>query len=137
MTIFEYLYRDASNYKAWGQILLSGPVSEQDNDNLIRCLESGQFFVAEQVGLPPLFQDVWRLNGGPTADDHGWHEFVELRPATADEVQDDLPVWGTAAELLTKFQSIKSKMAKIDSLARLTGSRPASQQQTQQLSAKY
>jgi hypothetical protein len=28
--IFEYLYRDASNYKAWGEVLLSGAPTENE-----------------------------------------------------------------------------------------------------------
>ena len=29
-TIFEYLYRDASNYKVWGTLLLDGVANEID-----------------------------------------------------------------------------------------------------------
>lgn len=111
-SIFEYLYRDASNYKAWGRIMLSGAASMQDYNCLISYLESSQFFVAELIGISPLYEELWELNGGPNEDDHGWHEFVELRPATVDEVQEGLPVWGTVAELLAKLQSTKTKKPK-------------------------
>ena len=104
-SVLEYMYRDAGNYKAWGKLLLSGSVSEQDNDNLIQCLESGQFFVAEQVGVPTLYKELWQLNGGPNKDDHGWHEFVELRLATADEIREDLPIWGTLEQLVSRFHN--------------------------------
>ena len=45
--IFEYLYRDASNYKAWGELLLSNIPSQSDISALKACLESDVYFVAE------------------------------------------------------------------------------------------
>ena len=49
--VFEYVYRDASNYKAWGKILLSGIPSQNDTAALLACFESDEYFVAEQVGI--------------------------------------------------------------------------------------
>lgn len=83
--VFEYLYRDASNYKACGEILLSGDPSKINIETLRACLESGEYFVAEQVGIPPVYKELWDMSGGPTSDDHALHEFVTLRAASEDE----------------------------------------------------
>ena len=103
-TAFEYRYRDASNYKAWGRILLNGRLSDADRALVIDSLEDGEFFVAEQVGIPPLYQALYQLSDGPTEDDHGWHEFV----AFTDQVPaDDEPLWGSANDLALRFAGVK------------------------------
>lgn len=76
--VFEYQYRDASNYKAWGEMLLSGVPSQNDIATLRARLESDVHFVAEQVGIPALYQQLWDF-GGPNCDDHALHEFVALQ----------------------------------------------------------
>jgi hypothetical protein len=103
--VFEYLYRDASNYKAWGEILLSGIPSQGDIEALRACLESGEQFVAEQVGIPPIYQELWDLSGGPTSDDHALHEFVTLRAANEDD-RKSLPLFGELSSLLKTFQAV-------------------------------
>ena len=103
--VFEYLYRDASNYKAWGEILLSGVPSQNDIAALRACLESDEYFVAEQVGLPAVYKELWGLSGGPTSDDHALHEFVALREASEDE-RKSLPLFGELSGLLKTFQTV-------------------------------
>lgn len=103
--VFEYLYRDASNYKAWGAILLSGVPSQTDLAALRARLDSGEYFVAEQVGIPAVYKELWNLSGGPTSDDHALHEFVTLRVATDDE-RKSLPLFGDLSNLLKTFQTI-------------------------------
>lgn len=103
--VFEYLYRDASNYKAWGTILLSGVPSQNDIAALRARLESGEYFVAEQVGIPAVYKELWDLSGGPTSDDHALHEFVNLRQATTEETA-TLPPFGSLSKLLEAFQVV-------------------------------
>ena len=103
--VFEYLYRDASNYKAWGKILLSGAPSQNDIVALRACLESGEYFVAEQVGIPAIYKDLWDLSGGRTSDDHALHELIELRAATEDEKK-SLPPFGKLSSLIRTFQAV-------------------------------
>jgi hypothetical protein len=57
---FEYLYRCAGNYKEWGEVLLSNPehrpldeLEAEIRSNLI----DGEFFIAEQIGIPTLYFD--------------------------------------------------------------------------------
>jgi hypothetical protein len=68
-------------------------------------LESGEYFVAEQVGIPPVYKGLWDLSGGPTSDDHALHEFAALRMASEDERQ-SLPLFGDISDLLKTFQSV-------------------------------
>lgn len=103
--VFEYLYRDASNYKAWGEILLSGVPSPDDIAALRACLESDEYFVAEQVGIPAVYKELWDLSGGPNSDDHALHEFVALRAANEDE-RKTLPLFGGLPSLLKTFQAV-------------------------------
>jgi len=103
--VFEYLYRDASNYKAWGKILLSGVPSQNDIATLRACLESDEYFVAEQVGLPAVYKELWDLSGGPTSDDHALHEFVALRDASEDE-RESLPLYGDLSSFLKTFKTV-------------------------------
>lgn len=104
-TLFEYLYRDASNYKAWGQLLIAGDVSHDYYEALVSCLETDDLFVAEQVGIPPLYEKLWALSGGKTEDDHAYHQFFELRPATNEEITELEPFTDTD-ELLKRFQQV-------------------------------
>jgi hypothetical protein len=57
-TIFEYLYRDSSNYKVWGKLRLTGTTSPDDETALRDCLESEELFIAEQVEIPVLYREL-------------------------------------------------------------------------------
>lgn len=103
--VFEYLYRDASNYKAWGKLLLLGAPSQNNLAALKKCLESDLYFVAEQVGIPAVYEELWELSGGPTSDDHALHEFVSLRVAT-DEEKEAMPIFGELTSLLKAFEVV-------------------------------
>lgn len=103
--VFEYLYRDASNYKAWGEMLLSGAPADGEIAVLRGYLESGEYFVAEQVGIAAVYEELWQLSGGPTGDDHALHEFVGVRAATEDEIT-SMPLYGTWSDLLVRFKSV-------------------------------
>ena len=74
---FEYLYRDAGNYKNWGEVVFSNPrsvsadiVTAMAEQVLIDCA----FFVATKADVPDLHfadhdEDL----------DHGWHEVHAFR----------------------------------------------------------
>jgi hypothetical protein len=73
---FEYLYRDASNYKVWGSLVFAGRITNDLARRLSRALESSEFFIAHQVRVPELFLGLphWPLE----QDDHCWHEFGRI-----------------------------------------------------------
>lgn len=105
-SLFEYVYRDASNYKSWGALLLGGAASDADTKDLQRHFDSGGYFIAEQLGIPPLYAELWAFSGGPTIDDHVWHTFHALRPATAKEMKG--PVFDTLKNLLKKVKAVQT-----------------------------
>ena len=104
-SVFEYLYRDASNYKAFGVLLLEGKASKPHRAKIVEVLDGGEFFVAEQVGVPTLYQELWKFSNGPTEDDHVWHTFVRLRAATNGDLQE--VGWGTLDLLVEKGAAVK------------------------------
>jgi len=82
-----YLYRDASNYKQHGEVILSNEtqLTIEEIDKQIRSLISdGLFFIAGQVQLEERFFAV------VSEDDHPWHEFVQVE-ATTDPTFDPVP----------------------------------------------
>ena len=84
---FIYLYRDASNYKQHGEVILSNEtqLAVEEIDQTIRSLLSdGSFFIARQVQLEERFFTV------VNEDDHPWHEFVQVE-STTDPIFDPVP----------------------------------------------
>lgn len=104
LCVFEYLYRDASNYKAWGTLALRGTPTKSDLEVLAAHFESGKFFIAEQLGIPPLYAELWQFSNGPSIDDHVWHTFYALRPATEEDIKE--PVFGTVKSLISKINTV-------------------------------
>jgi hypothetical protein len=100
--VFEYLYRDAGNYKAFGAGLVRVGGGEDAEARIRAALGAEGTFVAEQCGIPPLYGGLWELSGGPTADDHALHEFVRLRPA--DDEDRALPELGSLAALVARLR---------------------------------
>lgn len=104
--IFDYMYCDASNYKAFGALLLTGGVTEEDRKRFMSKLAGREFFIAEQVGVPALYEELWEFSDGPTEDDHVWHTFNQFRPPIEEEAE--LPVWGSVSDLFERFERIDS-----------------------------
>jgi len=101
--VFEYLYRDASNFKAFGQLLLAGKVSVEYIAELRSYLDYGEYFVAEQVNIPTLYSQLWKYSNGPTLADHAFHEFSALRAANKEDVL-SLKLWGETSHMLEVFK---------------------------------
>ena len=81
-----YLYRDASNYKSYGEALFTNPnniSTELIWDKLVAAVESVTFipdmpyFRPEWVGLPTLFL-FDRSEFARNCDDHDWHELSSV-----------------------------------------------------------
>lgn len=80
-TKFSYLYRDASNYKAFRELVLEGKLTRKDIQDV---LEDGANFIPEQVGLPELQAELGQYGAEfPSEDDHVWHEIDSI--AETDE----------------------------------------------------
>ena len=105
-SLFEYLYRDASNYKSWSTLLLQGAASNADIEDLQHHFDSGCYFIAEQLCIPPLYAELWAFSGGPSIDDHVWHTFHELRPATTQDM--DALVFETLKNFLQRVKAVQA-----------------------------
>lgn len=89
-TSFEYLYRDAANYKVFETVVLCGAMRLED---LTPYLHEGDFFIPSKVCLTDLQPSV------KTEFDHGWHEIVAVKPTDEEAT---LPL--TAAKLAASFR---------------------------------
>lgn len=103
-TRFEYLYRDAANYKVYGHLLLEGSLSAEDQSELVARLEDDEFFIAEQIGIPALYQPLYEISGGITSSDHCWHEFYRISRLETPPPKEQ--IWGTAEELCARFRDV-------------------------------
>ena len=101
-SIFEYQYRDASNYKSYGEILVEGKFLKKDINLIHSCMyDFGEYFIPEEIGIPPLQYKIWEKCKGRNNDDHEWHSILCIREAKQDEMQ--LPLWGTKKILIESF----------------------------------
>lgn len=102
-TVFEYMYRDAGNWKTVGTLLLTG--TPDDAEATIRSsLEWANQFVAEQVGVPSLCQKHFEEVGEGLSDlDHAYHEFVSLREATLTDLSQ--PPVGSVSDLVERMRA--------------------------------
>lgn len=107
LTVFEYMYRDAGNFKTTGRLLLSG--QDGHAEVAIRaCLDWADQFVAEQVGVPALCKEHWESVGEDPSDlDHAFHEFLGLRSANQEDLT--LDVWGSVELMVSRMQTASGK----------------------------
>ena len=109
---FDYLYRDAGNWKTFRSMLLSGEFGIAAEAAIRSSLEWGDTFVPEQVEIPPLQPEHLEIHGVETTDgddlDHAFHEFVGLRPATRNKVEAQVPACSVAT-LVQRFQVARGK----------------------------
>ncbi len=86
---FEYLYRDAGNFKRWGEVVFSNihNIGQETFDKLSGSALSLDeiYFLPHQVGVPSLRFEEW-INDL----DHCWHEIhaFELCSDPSDDLLD-------------------------------------------------
>lgn len=103
-SVFEYFYRDASNYKSWDLLLLSGSATKSDIQQMQSRFAAGCCFIAEQLSIPPLYAKLWALSNGPSTDDHVWHTFHAMRPACEQDMH--ATGFGPIEDLIQKIKAI-------------------------------
>jgi len=102
--VFEYMYRDAGNWNTHGALLLAGN-ADKACETLRQCLEWEDLFVAEQVGIASLCARHFADHGEEPSDlDHAFHEFIDLRPATAEEVA-SMSLAGSLDEMMVRMRA--------------------------------
>ena len=72
---FNYLYRDGSNYKSWGEVIFSNPENLTVNEIAERLLDAflpDKQFIVHQISIPEKFLFI---DEKITRDDHCYHEF--------------------------------------------------------------
>src|SRR5699024_10207670 len=70
-TRITYLYRDASNWKKYNEVVVSGTFTADQVSEIVGCLNDGEYFIPKQVGFPEIrFEKI-------TEDDHCWFELCE------------------------------------------------------------
>jgi hypothetical protein len=100
---FSYLYRDASNYKKWSDVVFSndeGLSPDAVTGALRDAFLGGELFIASQIRVPDAFLfSEYRL----TTDDHCFHEFHSVG-ATRDVANDPhcRPIRDFVAEVATE-----------------------------------
>lgn len=104
--LFRYQYRDAANFKAAGEIVLTGSLRDEENDAICIKFSPDGLFIAEQLDVPPLYEKLYQWSDGPTSYDHCWHELVEL--CLIDETKRPLrtSIWGSANDFLMRVLAI-------------------------------
>lgn len=107
ITLFEYLYRDAGNYKAFGSVALDGALSEEELEQVrARFFANDSLFIAEQIGVPALYQQLYQWSGGPTGDDHCWHEFLSLKVVEEGELPEEAHRGGSVRQLFETLTAV-------------------------------
>ncbi len=88
---------DGNNYKMDNECVVSGIITEEMKAVIMDSLDSGEFFIPSQVGLPEVrFDEEW------TEADHCW---FELDNDSFEETDDEATVSVTAEELTEAFRS--------------------------------
>ena len=82
---FNYLYRDAGNYKEFGEVIYSNPYSET-LDKIGRLIHENliedEFFIPESWNIPNLCFGDFSLDL-----DHDYHEFESIEFTNEDETE--------------------------------------------------
>lgn len=105
-TELEYMYRDGGNYKEYATVVLEGPLTPEEVTAIRTSLDSGEYFIAEQVGLENL-RERWETHHEDL--DHIWHELVAITP-TGDAPTSPM----TAAEFAAQFVDVEWDVAAAD-----------------------
>ena len=72
---FNYLYRDAGNYKSWGEIIFANSDNMLINEiekRLKKAFDQEIYFIADQINVGSLFYEEIM------DDDHCYHEYYSI-----------------------------------------------------------
>lgn len=105
ITEVHYVYRDASNFKSHGKVAMLGSITVRQEEMIRSRCDSGEFFVAEQIGVPPLYGKLYEFSNGPTPDDHCFHQFMSFEIVELN-ASADIELWGTVDDFVDRVSAI-------------------------------
>ena len=71
---------------------------------LLRAVHTAEL-IAEQIGVPPLYQALYKWSGGPTSADHCWHTFAYIE--VVNEAEQDVYPWGAAETFVASLLAVE------------------------------
>lgn len=95
-TRISYLYRDASNYKAYNEVIIKGKISPGQINQIMECLDDGEYFIPCQIGFPEI-----RIGEVDPEVDHCW---FELERSSFECTSEPETIEMTADELVQAFK---------------------------------
>lgn len=95
-TKISYLYRDASNYKAYNEVIIKGKISPGQINQIMECLDDGEYFIPCQIGFPES-----RIGEVDPEVDHCW---FELERSSFECTSEPETIEMTADELVQAFK---------------------------------
>ena len=101
-TKIEFLYRDASNYKFYHEVVVAGCISDSQVDTIISTLDDGEYFIPSVVGLPCDYATGFDEN----EDDHPW---CELSQHSFKRTAAKPTISISASELVKRFEEAKGE----------------------------
>lgn len=103
-TEISYTYTDASGYHTSNTVILKGELTNKQIQTIINCLDSKEFFIPKQVGLPEKrFDSI-------SDDDHPW---FEISKNSFKETSDKSTLDISCLELYTNFLQAKGNWDEI------------------------
>ena len=94
-TIIRYLYRDASNYKVYNQVIIPGSLSDTQKQRIWSSLQEDEYFIPQLLGLP---EECYR----GTEDDHPYFELQSI-----EDTKEQPTINTNGEELVKKFEKYK------------------------------
>lgn len=115
-TKISYMYRDADNYKVQNECIINGMLTEEQQNQIISCLDEGQYFIPSMVGLSERQFDTW--------DDQVDHPWFELEKTGFSQTKDSPTVACSAEELVSAFMQCNEHNWQPTSSVMLDGQKP-------------
>lgn len=108
-TKMSYMYRDADNYKSLTEVVISGEITEEQEDRIVAKLDDDTYFIPEQLGLPAKRMDDYPYD--PEVD-HPYCELIGFESTSLDATEDL-----TVDELVAAFEAVESWDESLDVFA--------------------
>jgi hypothetical protein len=103
-TKIPYFYRDASNYKASSEVIVSGVFTQEQKNIIQGKLDSGEFFIPTDVRMRALQNELISF---PSEDDHVYHTLDVDELEVLDAIPPGCTLHCSADEFTARFKAVK------------------------------